>query len=487
MNHVKAELQKDPDPVLRVPFDEPTKADENVTSQERLQVVLDILATVVEHEGFYAAAAVFVTDLATRLACERVSLGFVRERRVYLRSMSHSAQFGKKTNLTRAIEDAMEEALDQEAVIIYPPAPSAAFQITCTHEELSLQHGAGAICSVPLSRHGQIVGVLTFERPADNPFDRSTVELCEAIAALAGPVLEVKRREDRWLVTKAAEVLRTQLAHLIGPGYVALKLTGVGLAAMITFFAVAKADYRVGAKTFIEAQTQRVAVAPFDGYIADARVRAGDLVQGGDMLCTLDDRDLKLERLKWLSQKEQVVKQYHQAMAQRDAAQVNIIGAQIAQADAELTLVQDQLARTQVRAPFDGIIVTGDLSRSIGAPVERGQVLFQVAPLDTYRIILQVDERDIAEVVVGQRGNLVLSAFPTDPLPFKVEKITPVSIAQEGRNYFRVEAQLDHKLEHLRPGMEGVGKIHIDRRLLLSNWTHRAIDWLRLFVWSWWP
>jgi multidrug resistance efflux pump len=93
---------------------------------------------------------------------------------------------------------------------------------------------------------------------------------------------------------------------------------------------VVKADYRVTATTHIEAQTQRVAVAPFDGYIAEARVCAGDFIQAGDVLCLLDDRDLKLERLKWQSQKDQYVKQYHLAMAQRDAAQVTIARAQIA-------------------------------------------------------------------------------------------------------------------------------------------------------------
>jgi multidrug resistance efflux pump len=228
-------------------------------------------------------------------------------------------------------------------------------------------------------------------------------------------------------------------------------------------------------------------VAPFDGYITAARVRAGDLVQAEDILCTLDDRDLKLAQLKWHSQKEQYVKQYHLAMAQGNAAQVKIITAQIAQAEAELALVQDQLVRTQVRAPFAGVVVSGDLSQSVGAPVERGQVLFKVAPLDTYRVLLQVDERDTAEVAVGQRGHLVLSALPTDPLPFTIDKITPVSVAREGRNYFRVEAQLDHTPPHLRPGLEGVGKITIGRRLLLWNWTRRGIDWLRLFAWSWWP
>lgn len=460
---------------------------EHATINERLQVVLDVLATAVEREGFAEAAAAFVTDLAVRLVCERVSLGFVRGDRIHLRTLSHSSRFGKRANLTRAIEAAMDEAFDQEALIVHPLASNTPFQITRCHQDLARQHGVGAICSVPLGRGGQIYGVLTFERLADNPFDSSTVELCEAIAALAGPILELKLREDRALATRAMKAARTQFMNLIGPNHVAPKLAGVGLAAAIIFFAFATVEYRVPARTVIEAHTQRAAVAPFNGYIAEGRVRAGDLVQAGQVLSTLDDRDLKLEGLKWRSQKEQYVKQYHLAMAQRNAAQVKIIMAQIAQADAELALVEDQQARTQVRAPIAGVITKGDLSQSIGAPAERGQVLFEVAPLDAYRLVLQVDERDTAQLAAGQRGSVVLSAFPADPLPFTVEKVTPVSIAREGRNYFRVEAKLEHTPTHLRPGMEGVGKIYIGRRLLLWSWTHRAFDWLRLLVWSWLP
>jgi multidrug resistance efflux pump len=210
-------------------------------------------------------------------------------------------------------------------------------------------------------------------------------------------------------------------------------------------------------------------------------------VRAGEILATLDNRDLKLEQLKWSSQKEQYSKQYNVAMAQRNAAQVKITAAQVAQADAELALVEDQLARTHVRAPIDGVIVSGDLSQSIGAPAERGQVLFEVAPLDAYRVVLQVNEREAAEVAVGQRGKIALSAFPTRPLPFTVQKITPVSAAREGLNYFRVEAAMDQAPSQLRPGMEGVGKIDIAQRHLIWIWTHGAMDWLRLLVWSWWP
>jgi hypothetical protein len=113
--------------------------------------------------------------------------------------------------------------------------------------------------------------------------------------------------------------------------------------------------------------------------------------------------------------------------------------------------------------------------------------MFEIAPLEAYRVILEVDESEIREVAEGQAGRLVLTAAPDRPLPFQVAKITPVSSADEGRNFFRVEARLDDVPERLRPGMEGVGKIDIDRRRLIWIWTHQGLDWLRLALWRWLP
>src|SRR5207237_8870040 len=165
------------------------------------------------------------------------------------------------------------------AVVMYPPTPDTTFRVTHAHQEYARQHGAGVLCSVPLCHDGQVVGVLLLERPLDQPFPPAMQALCEAVAALAGPILENQRRDDRWLITKAVEALHTQLGRLVGPRHVIRKLVVVGLAAVITFFAVAKDDYRVAATTVIEPAIKRVILAPFEGYIADAPVRAGDLVR----------------------------------------------------------------------------------------------------------------------------------------------------------------------------------------------------------------
>ncbi len=72
-------------------------------------------------------------------------------------------------------------------------------------------------------------------------------------------------------------------------------------------------------------------------------------------------------------------------------------------------------------------------------------------------------------------------------MPLHVEKITPVSTAAEGKNFFRVEARLDASPVNLLPGMEGVGKIEIGERKLLWIWTYKLVNWLRVWIWSWWP
>lgn len=164
-----------------------------------------------------------------------------------------------------------------------------------------------------------------------------------------------------------------------------------------------------------------------------------------------------------------------------------IITAQIEQVEAMLSLVTDKLARATLVAPFDGVVVSGDLHQLLGTPVELGKVLFQIAPLDAYRVILQVEERDIAYLRVGQPGVLTLSGMPDQYMDFSVRQITPVSTAQDGRNYFRVEAHLREASDNIRPGMEGVSKIVAGEHTLIWIWTHNLVNWLRLTAWKWLP
>jgi hypothetical protein len=460
---------------------------DSVSQLSGMRSSFDLLATVLSAERFSEAGMIFVTELATLMKCDRVSLGFVKQGDVRVEAISHSASFGKQMNLVRFISGAMDEAILQRSEIIYPLPPGAKILVTREHEELSRQQAGESILTIPLHTQERYYGALALERPSDIQFEEDEVRICRGIFALVAPILESKRQNERHLIHKVADSLRKQLERLLGSGYIGRKLAVVLLCAVIIFFSKATGEYRLTATTSLEPSIRRSIVSPFNGYVKDAAVRSGDLVSKGTILCSLDSKDLHLERLKWLNQQTQYQKQRQEAIASNDRAKANIISSQLDQATAQLDLVQNQLKRTSLVAPFDGIVVSGDLSQRIDGSVEQGEILFELAPLNSYRVVLQVDEYRIAEAHKGQRGVLVLPALTDRNFEFEIEKITPISSQKDGKNYFRVEARLIKTSDVLRPGMEGIGKISIDRRLLISIWFRDVLDWMRMKVWYWWP
>ncbi|MBT8447586.1 MAG: HlyD family efflux transporter periplasmic adaptor subunit [Gammaproteobacteria bacterium] len=464
------------------------QGERDVELTRRITAVLDMVAAAVEARGFQGAATTFATEIAARLRCDRVAVGFIKGRHVAVRALSHSAHFKQEANLIRAIGAAMDEAIDQQAAIVYPELPEGGTSsIVRAARELCEQHNIDALACIPFNVQGGWAGAVSLERTGGEPFERADIDLAQATVALVGPILEVARRDDRPLLFKAGDSARTVLEKFVGAGHVAWKLAGIAGVALLAFLSLATGTHRVTADAATEGSVQTAVVAPFSGYIADASKRAGDVVGEGEVVAILDDRDLQLERLKWASQRDQVTRQLREAKAQREMANIRILEAQLGQTEAQLALVSEQLARTRLTAPYEGVVITGDLSQSLGAPVERGEVLFEVAPLAEYRLVLQVDDRDISRISVGQGGALTLAALPDQSFPFEVARITPVATAEEGLNYFRVEATLTAAPERLRPGMNGIAKIDIGERRLIWIWTHRMREWVKLQLWTWWP
>jgi multidrug resistance efflux pump len=194
-----------------------------------------------------------------------------------------------------------------------------------------------------------------------------------------------------------------------------------------------------------------------------------------------------LQRARWEADREVAVRREREALAGADRVAMRQAAAQAESATAQLDLVREKLQRVAIVAPFDGVVVKGDLSQRLGSPVETGQVLFELAPLDAWRVILKVDERDIGRLQPGQRGELVLAGLPGQHFGLTAQRVLSVAEAEDGGNHFRVEAALDADAARLRPGMEGVAKIEVGEATLLWVATHRLTDWLRRTVWEWSP
>lgn len=174
-------------------------------------------------------------------------------------------------------------------------------------------------------------------------------------------------------------------------------------------------------------------------------------------------------------------------MADNATSLSKIIDQQKKQAEIQLSLLQLQKQRAVIKAPFAGVIITGDLSQSVGGPVERGKLLFEMVPDNGYKIIAQINEKDISFVEKGQIGTLIFNSLPREKFQFTVSKVTPVSTATNGKNSFRVEGVLRDESKRLRPGMKGYAKVTVGSKPLVWLWTRSLRDRLRLLAWSTMP
>jgi RND family efflux transporter MFP subunit len=463
----------------------------NARLQERLMTALDLMLSTMSEGKWQSASQAAATELAIRLGCDRVSVGFGDGNGVRFTALSHSADFSKRIDLVRAIEAAMNEAADQGEALWHSPMEAlhegdatSKIRITREHQILAREYGNPLIYSVPFFVSNEAYGVFLFEW-ASTEIDPVSRHLADVMPSILGRVLLEKREHQLPILQRLRRGFKHFQERLFGPKHGFFKLVTSLLILALIFFSVARGEFTLSAGAELEGGMIRVIASPYDAYVATALVRAGQTVRSGQVLATLDDRDLKLESSRWASQRLQYQKQLQDSEAQHDLAEVQITRSQIQQAAAQLYLVNQQLERATLRAPFDGIVVSGDLSQKLGGALHKGETLFEIAPLDSYRVVLLVNEEDISYVEVGQQGKLMLTALPGEALPFTTTLITPVAEAFEGKNSFRVEANLEGRADKLRPGMAGIGKLTVGQNYLIWIWTRQTTSWLRVLIWKW--
>ncbi len=449
------------------------------------ELILEFQATLLSHPQFDEAATAFATELALRLGFDRVAIGLIERGQVAVKAISHSADVLAKYEAHRAIANAMDEAIEQAAVLTSTEVGGKTPRILLAHKALARSTG-NQICTIPLANNHEIYGAIALERGGGTPLVQEDIEACETIVSLLGPLLLLRWSEARpWYMRlmklglgsmKRGYMLRRFL-------FKTLLYSTVVVFALLLFFPV---TYNVSAPVRLEGLIQRALVAPEAGFLEKSYVRPGDRVKAGQVLAELSDQELQLDKRKWESELAQHENAYGAALAQADRVQLVINQAKADEARSQLELTEQKISRSKLVAPFDGIIIKGDLRQLLGTPVQRGDVLLAVAPVNAYRLMIEVDERDVSYVQSGQTGRVALVSLPDKTLPFQVLRITPVAATKEGRNFFDVEATLTTASQSaLRPGLEGVAKINAGNRPFIWIWTHRGLDAVRMTLWNW--
>jgi multidrug resistance efflux pump len=452
---------------------------------KRQNITLDGYLSVTKADEWHESALQWADNLAKVFSCERVSFGFVKHQQIKLAVISGSTDNDLRSVSAKKMRAAMQESFDQRSIIRWPLIDDK--NIICHNtEKLSFSHHNSQILIIPLVKDDDIYAMALFERTAEQPFIEHDINFIEATTSLVGLALNEKKQAQVSLFTHIAKQSRKQLERMLAPGYLKRKIFLIVSVFALVFFSVVEGGYTVNADVTLEPRQIRIVSAPYNGFIKSVEVSAGDQVQQGSELLAMEDRDLRLERIKWLSQIEQDNKEYNESMAAYDRSKAQILYAKMAQSRAQLAVTTSQLERSILKAPFDSLVVAGDLSKRVGGSVNQGEELYQISPLNDYRLILFVSEYKILDVELEQQGHVLFSSLSSQEFKFTIEKITPITEVKDKSTFYRVEAGFDSNEVAFRPGMVGVGKVFVDRRLLIDIWTHDLRKWLALKLWSFW-
>jgi RND family efflux transporter MFP subunit len=297
---------------------------------------------------------------------------------------------------------------------------------------------------------------------------------------------------------------------LIGPKHTIAKLVGfaVVVAILIVFnipyqiypapWLDCRMTYRVSAP-FKFVPTERLTLSvPYEGELERVATLNGKLVEPGtkvhkgDVLAWMRKDDLITKKTDALAKANEAHARaagflYKDNKSDRNAAGSAADGyAALAEEEAmkaEAAMYDLQLKQAEIKAPMDGVVLTGDLKDKQGAKFEMGKPLFEIGRLDSLEAEINVNERDVQLVKVGQKGQIATRSEPRNKYPIAVDRIVPMGDVQEGANTFRVYANLEQIDPAWLPGMIGEARLEIEKKPLAWVWTHRLIDWLRLKTW----
>ncbi len=204
------------------------------------------------------------------------------------------------------------------------------------------------------------------------------------------------------------------------------------------------------------------------GRVADLRVRRGDRVASGALLLTLRNDDLvaqrhlaanaaaaaaaiaaeaclsadlaareatRAERLRAEGVIDERSLDQTQSGRDRSAAACTAAGARVEEARARIRVVDEELAKTALRAPFAGIVA--ELNAELGEVVTPSPPGIPTPPavdlIDDSCLYVEapIDEVDVPRVELGQPARITLDAFPAREFPGTVRRIAPFVLDRE--------------------------------------------------------
>jgi len=320
--------------------------------------------------------------------------------------------------------------------------------------------------------HPTAIGVLVLWGGGETPYEPRVLKGCEAVAGEIAELLEIVRERQMPIRYRVARRwLSVWGSHSRARWWVTACLL-LGLVIHIP------CPYAVPCQVSVRPMVRRYVVVPFDARLQKCFVRPGDIVTAEQPLAELDGQEMEIDLSQRFAEYTAESKRRDVAMAAQETAEAQQAQSQMERLQLEIKRLEKQLSELQVRSPISGVILQGELRETIGAPVNRGDTLFEIGPMDEMKGELFFSDEDYAYVATGRDARLFLNSDQLQSRRARVVHVDPAAQVRDGQNAFRGEVLMDNHDGILRPGMSGQARIYGPWRPWIWNVLRRP--WLKL-------
>jgi biotin carboxyl carrier protein len=440
-----------------------------------------------DFESLHELAFAVSNSLKNKFECDRVTLGLVKGGNIRILSVSDLDNVYPKSPGVRHIRQAMEECLDLGETICYQDQDKWSGESVATnyrlHKRWHDEIGAAPVASLPLSTGKVCVAIISMSRPKQKPFTADELSKIHETIEPFAPGIQLVAKADRRLLAHTNDSVHHGVQWLLAPKTPQRKwIAGLVLAAF-AYFCFATIRYEVTIPVQIAPMEIRNFAAPFEATVKACYVEVGDQVSADQLLYELETTELQLQRNQLESELAVLKLQANQALVADDQQGAALAGAQMQVVEAQRSITLQYLDQAHVRAPSDGTIVAGELSKRIGQLVPMGEPLLEFVPQGDWSIELEIPESVAVDMEVGLCGTFVCNARPDESTHCEIIQVQPSTEPRNGKNIFLAEASVEGNPEWMRTGMEGVATIEVGNRALWWVCLHRMIDFLRLNCW----
>ncbi len=451
---------------------------------ETVAALMELVSHVQASDSAESACQRLADMLGKHLHASKVTVGLCRQGRTECRiaAMSGGAVIDPFSEETRLIESVLQESLIRAAGAIYPPQQSDNRHSLLSHQQLVESGFCKVLVSMPIrTESGSPVGSLLVS------FDPSTMSsmssrdqkadireaerfLRAGASALAGCLSVLQKLADSRILS-AIQTFRSAMSTS------RLQMAGLAVIAIATLLMVPM-NYRVSCSAELQPVERRYVAAPFAGPLEECLVEPGDVVTKDQLLARMDGREIRWELAEVQASLNKATKEKNTHVSNRDFGNAAVLSHEIQRLEQRSQLLSHRNESLDIRSPSDGIVVSGDHREAEGVPLETGQTLFEIAPLDKMVVELRIPEEDVRHVQVGMTVHVQLDAVPENSIEAVVRIVHPRAELHDGENVFIAEADVENAAGLFRPGMRGSGQVLTERRPLGWNLFHKPVAWM---------